>query len=265
MDEREVARYWDDNAEAWTLLSRMGCDTSRDLMNTPAFMGMLPPIAGKRGLDVGCGEGHNTRLLARQGADMAAVDISPNFIRHALIEEEQKPLGIHYQIASTTALPFSDATFDFIVSFMCLMSVPDLQRALTELYRVLKPGGFLQFSITHPCFQTPRWEWILDEQGRRTAMVCGDYFKEEQGTVERWMFSAAPPELKEKLPAFQTPRFFRTLTTWLNGLLDAGFILERFHEPTVTDDVLKEHPEQCDARTIAYFLIIQCRKRPVSP
>lgn len=262
MDEREVARYWDANAEAWTLLSRMGCDTSRDLMNTSAFMGILPPIKGLRGLDIGCGEGHNTRILAREGAAMSALDISLRFIHHALAEEQRQPLGIHYQIASATALPYPTATFDFITSFMCLMSVPELERALRELHRVLKPGGFLQFSITHPCFQTPRWEWILDKEGHRVAMVCGDYFKEEQGTVEQWMFSAAPADLKAKLPPFQTPRFFRTLTNWLNALLDAGFILERFCEPTASDELLEQKPGYCDARTIAYFLIIRCRRSP---
>jgi len=83
MDHREAGRYWDANAEVWTLLARQGYDVYRDLLNTPAFFEMLPDVRGLRGLDVGCGEGHNTRLLAGRCASLCAVDISPTFIERA--------------------------------------------------------------------------------------------------------------------------------------------------------------------------------------
>ena len=73
----EVAQHWEANAEAWTQQSRAGFDIYRDALNTPAFLTMLPPVKGLSGLDVGCGEGSNTRLLARLGARMQAVDIAP--------------------------------------------------------------------------------------------------------------------------------------------------------------------------------------------
>jgi trans-aconitate methyltransferase len=68
MDHEEVGRYWDANAEAWTELVRAGYDHYRDGLNTPAFLEMLPDVEGLAGLDVGCGEGHNTRLVAERGA-----------------------------------------------------------------------------------------------------------------------------------------------------------------------------------------------------
>ncbi len=48
-------------------LARAGFDVYRDALNTPAFLAVLPDVRGQRGLDVGCGEGHNTRLLAERG------------------------------------------------------------------------------------------------------------------------------------------------------------------------------------------------------
>jgi SAM-dependent methyltransferase len=76
MDHEEVGRHWEVNSEAWTRLTRAGYDVARDGLNTPAFLEMLPEADGRSGLDVGCGVGHNTRLVAERGARMVGVDIS---------------------------------------------------------------------------------------------------------------------------------------------------------------------------------------------
>ena len=68
MDDREVGRMWEGNAEVWTRLARQGYDVYRDHLNTPSFLAMLPEVSGLRGLDIGCGEGNNTRLVAGRGA-----------------------------------------------------------------------------------------------------------------------------------------------------------------------------------------------------
>ena len=85
MDHNEVGRMWDENAEVWTRLAREGYDVYRDYVNTPVFLAMLPDVSGLSGLDIGCGEGHNTRLVAGRGAKMTALDISrtfpPGFLR----------------------------------------------------------------------------------------------------------------------------------------------------------------------------------------
>src|SRR5262245_13648845 len=98
MDHIEVGRYWNQNAEAWTRLSRAGYDVYRDHLNTPAFFDMLPDVHGRAGLDIGCGEGHNTRLLAQRGARVTAIDISEVFISHAAEFERSKSLGIEYRV-----------------------------------------------------------------------------------------------------------------------------------------------------------------------
>ena len=76
MDRPDTRKIWNANAPAWTELSRAGFDVYRDLVNTPAFFAMLPPVAGLCCLDLGCGEGHNTRLLAGRGARVVALDIA---------------------------------------------------------------------------------------------------------------------------------------------------------------------------------------------
>ena len=76
MDHREVGRYWNDNAKAWGQLGRAGYDVYRDYLNTPAFLAMLPDVEGLSGIDIGRGEGHNTRLIADRGARFVGIDIA---------------------------------------------------------------------------------------------------------------------------------------------------------------------------------------------
>jgi SAM-dependent methyltransferase len=260
MDDIEVGRFWDDNAEAWTALSRAGYDRSRDDFNTPQFMAILPSVRGLHGLDVGCGEGHNTRLLAGRGARMTAVDISPKFLDYARKSELDEPLGIEYLHASAQALPFPDVSFDFVTAFMSLMDIPKPESAVAEAFRVVRPGGFFQLSICHPCFQTHRWQWALDEAGQKIGIVCGDYFERRDGNVEEWIFGAAPDELKRRYPKFRIPRFFRTLSEWMNTLIDAGFTISRVQEPAPDEEDVLRDPSNRVNRLFAWFLQVQCRK-----
>lgn len=260
MDDIETGQYWDGNAAAWTALARAGYDVYRDYVNTPAFLAMLPDIRGLCGLDVGCGYGHNTRLLAGRGAKMTGLDISPTFVAAARADEAAEPLGIAYLIGSGQSLPLPDAAFDFVAAFMSLMDMPDEVAAIREAYRVLRPGGFLQFSICHPCFSTARWKWVTDDSGNRIGVVCGDYFDPPQDRITEWSFGAAPAEAKAGLRKFRTPLFWRTLSHWMNTLIDTGFRVERLHEPTADAEAAHRCPDVADTRHVAFFLHVRCRK-----
>lgn len=260
MDHREVRRYWESNAPAWTALSRQGWDVYRDVLNTPAFLSLLPEIGGLAGLDIGCGEGHNTRLLAARGGRMTGIDLARPFVESAWEAEREKPLGIHYLVGDGQMLPFAASRFDFATAFMSLMDLPQPEAALREAWRVLRPGGFLQFSITHPCFSPPHRRLLRDKDGEPYALEVGRYFDRRDGEIERWTFSAAPPERRSAFPPFEIPRFYRTLSEWLNALADAGFIIERVAEPYADAETARRVPHVSDTRVAAYFLHVRCRK-----
>jgi len=260
LDNKEVSQYWDENAENWTKLARLGYDRSRNLINSPAFFKMLPDISNLKGLDIGCGEGYNTRLASKLGAKITAIDISKVFIKYAIEYEEKEPLGIEYKVASATNLPFPDTYFDFALATMSLMDMADNEKGIEETYRVLKTGGFFQFSITHPCFGSKGYEWIKDENGTRTGFIVKDYFKHLNGEIEKWIFGAAPKKMTDKMKKFKIPRFTRTLSEWLNLLVEKGYVLEEFCEPSGDAEIFRKYPEKYKSLIIPYCLIIRCRK-----
>ncbi|WP_029029572.1 class I SAM-dependent methyltransferase [Salinarimonas rosea] len=260
MRPEDVAACWEGNAEAWTRLVRAGHDRYRDTLNTPAFLAMLPPVAGLAGLDLGCGEGANTRALARLGARMTGIDVAPTFVRHAEEAEAAEPLGIPYRVADAAALPFPDGSFAFATAFMSLMDMPDQAAALAEARRVLAPGGFLQFSILHPCFVPPHHRNIRDAEGRVVALEVGRYFEELDGDIETWIFSTVPPEERATTPPFRTPRFHRTLSRWVEMVVAAGFLIEAMGEPRATEAEAAAEPVVADTRNAPIFLHVRCRK-----
>lgn len=256
----EVARYWENNAEDWTRQSRAGCDVYRDALNTPAFLAILPDIKGLTGLDIGCGEGTNTRRLAQSGAKMNAIDVAPTFIRYAKQTETEKPLGIDFQIADARALPFSDNHFDFATAFMSLMDMSDQQKVLDEAYRILKPGGFFQFSILHPCFAPPYRKVVRDENRNVLAVEVAEYFNDPEGRVDSWWFSTLSKAEREKVAPFRVPYFHRTLSSWVEMICRTGFIIQQFGEPSASEELAKAEPIVADTRVAPLFLHIRAVK-----
>lgn len=260
MDHREAGRYWNDNAEAWTQLSRAGYDLFRDQLNTPAFFELLPDVKGSQGLDIGCGEGHNTRLLKARGAVVTALDFSETFIRHARSHELDSPLGIRHVRGNALHLPFPDSCFDFATAFMSLMEFPETRAALSEAWRVLKPGGFLQFSITHPCFNTVDRVNLRDESGVTCGVQLGDYFAPCTGQIETWTFSDATEEVRGDLPLFQVPDFRRTMSEWVNLLVECGFQIQAMREPCPSDEDIARYPKLRPSRIAPLFMHFQVSK-----
>ena len=240
MSEDEVAGYWDRNADSWSDQVRKGWDYYREYLNNPAFLRFIGDLDGRMVLDAGCGEGRNTRLLARGGAQMVGVDISRKMIEFARAEEEREPLGIRYELTSFTDLSaFPDASFDVVVSFMALMDGPDFQGAAQEIFRVLRSGGEFCFSIIHPCFNTKGYGWTIDADEDPGKLTVSDYFSDEP-FVERWKFSKNPES--GDVEPFAVPVFYRTLSQYVNTLIGTGFVLRAIEEPRPSEEACQEHP-----------------------
>ena len=94
-------------------------------------------------LELGCGTGYFTRELARSRADVVAIDVSPELLEIA--SANCSTPNVRYEIQNAYALSYPDAVFDSVVGSSVLHHL-EIQEALREIYRVLKPGGTMYFT-----------------------------------------------------------------------------------------------------------------------
>jgi len=99
---------------------------------------------GDQLLDSGCGTGHFSAFFAEHGFEVTGVDISPEMIEIACRKAIPKAT---FQIAEITALPFADASFDVVTAITVMEFVPDREKALQEMIRVLRIGGTLIIGV----------------------------------------------------------------------------------------------------------------------
>ena len=99
---------------------------------------------GKKILDVGCGTGRNLRVYARNGAIVTGIDISDKSIEIAKENFKVSKLHGDLLICDACFLPFNDESFDMVSSIGVLHHIPDVEKAVSEIYRVLKKDGRLK-------------------------------------------------------------------------------------------------------------------------
>jgi ubiquinone/menaquinone biosynthesis C-methylase UbiE len=127
-----------------------------DFTARPFVLELCEPIAGLRVLDLGCGEGYCSRELRRRGAaQVQGIDISESMIEAACLQEAEDTLGIRYEVGCATDLKqFGDHEIDLVVAVFLFnyLTTAQTQQCISEVARILRPGGRFVFSVPHPSF-----------------------------------------------------------------------------------------------------------------
>ncbi len=155
--KRDIQKFWgslyrslyDTVEDGWTPETLVpAIDELEDMFRLRRHMAAvemdLPNLAGKRVLEIGSGAGGHSALFARHGALVTAADLTADRIRatarkFALLGEHAA--GCHAVQSDAENLPFADRSFDIVYSNGVLHHTLDTERAIAEVYRVLRPGG----------------------------------------------------------------------------------------------------------------------------
>jgi SAM-dependent methyltransferase len=208
----------------------------------PAMRALLPPLAGKRVVDLGCGFGWFCRWAQEQGARAVfGVDLSERMLARA--KEMTTADSITYAQADLETLTLPEAAFDLAYSALALHYLRDLNRIFGTVYRALVPGARFVFSIEHPIYMASRKAgWITTEDGRRVWPV--DSYQQEGERATDWL---APGVVK----------IHRTFGTLLNALIAAGFTIRHVEDWAPTEVSTVAEPDWAtDERERPTFLLV---------
>lgn len=215
-----VAEWYDERISNDDLVHGLTLPTLLDLVDANT-------LAGQNVCDLACGQGVITRILVEYGAHMTGVDIAQALLAHAREAEAAAPLGITYvhdDISVGDTLP--DAAFDGALCHMALMDVADLGGVAQTVARILRPGGWFVFVVTHPCYQTPDATWLDPDDDGQVKRLVGGYFD-----VGFWRptTQGSATSVRERVGAYH-----RTLSMYLNAFTTVGLTFASMQEPQIT-------------------------------
>jgi SAM-dependent methyltransferase len=207
----------------------------------PAMLALLPPVAGKRVLDAGCGPGSYAEWLVKHGADVVGIDVSPKMIRLA-----KKRLGKSvdlYLADLEKPLDFLESgTFDIVFCPLVLDYIEGWGPVFDEFNRLLKGFGLLVFSTGHPLTS---YEAHLETSYFDTSFV-----------EDPWTGFGT---------AVSVPSYRRPLSSMLNPLIGAGFMIERVLEPEPDEQMRLTAPETYERLGgLPGFVCVRARKATAS-
>ncbi|MBI4219671.1 MAG: class I SAM-dependent methyltransferase [Chloroflexi bacterium] len=228
----DVRANWNRNAEIWNAGYDDDGDRNRRYRSDEPMLELLGPVRGLDVLDVGCGNGYLCRKLARADARPTGVELSDGFLSIARGREAREKQGITYHHGSASRMEFlASNRFDKAVSNYVLMDVLDFEAALSEVFRVLKPGGAFVAVISHPCFDSGAgWDTPAPDSPRledRFAFRTDLYF-------HRGPYLGAWGNLNPVLS------FHRPLRDYWQAFQKEGFRVDAFEEPSITERGRKE-------------------------
>ena len=208
---------------------------------------MLPDFKDKHVLDLGCGFGWHCRYAAEEGAQsVIGIDLSENMLTQARQMTESDK--VQYFQSAIEDINYPPNTFDIVISSLAFHYVELFEQICEKVSACLVRGGTFVFSTEHPVFTAnERQDWFYDEAGERLHWPMDQYFTEG---LRRTQF------LGEAVY-----KYHKTLTTYINGLIQAGFEIKKLVEPEPEVSMLKDNKEMQDELRRPMMLLICAQKK----
>lgn len=186
----------------------------------PNTLSMFPEdLQGKDILNAGCGPGKYAEILYSRGARVIGFDLSPKMVEHA-IARNARPDAFFVHDMSAPLSMFSQGSFDFVLSALSLDYVENWELTIREFHRVLRPGGAVIMSLSHPFFDYNFFQ--------------SKYYFEVEDVSCVWKGFGTPVEVFSHR---------RSLTACMLPWTENGFYIDKVFEPKPTPEF-----EQLDPR-----------------
>ncbi|PWN71097.1 class I SAM-dependent methyltransferase [Chryseobacterium phosphatilyticum] len=197
-----------------------------ELLEQPVMKKLMTPVQGKAILDMGCGLGQQIQsLLLHDPQQITGLDISQKMLSEA--RERISSHKVDWICSALEDYDFGKNRYDLIISSMTLHYVEDLKMLFLKIFKSLKPGGQFLFSMEHPiCTAALRpWEELDGEQYWPV-----NHYAEEGIRKQNWFVK-------------DVEKYHHQLSTIINHLMEAGFVLKNIEEPAPDQQLLKLRPD----------------------
>jgi len=211
---------WNKISEDYQRRSKIGTEDIHygEFIHSERELQLIGDVKGKRVLEIGCGGGQNSIVLAKKGAIVSGIDFSKNQIAYAKRLAKKDEVKVHFHVGDMQDLSrFADRTFDLVMTAFSLLYVKNLDKTFAEVHRILKNGGVFVFSEGHPCAEGK----LIQHEGQNVYAIR-DYFKRRKVYWD------------DKLPDGTSVKMFsyhRPLQDYFDALLENGFTIVQYLEP----------------------------------
>lgn len=208
---------------------------------------MLPDFTDKRVLDLGCGFGWHCIYAHEHGAKcVTGIDISGKMLEEAQ-KRNSSPL-IEYKCMAIEDFDFQPDTYDIVISSLTFHYLESFINICRKVNNCLTAGGSFVFSVEHPIFTAyGNQDWYYDQDGKRAHWPVDRYFSEGKRTA---IFLGE-----------EVVKYHKTLTTYINSLLQTGFEICELIEPQPSEMMLDTIPEMQDELRRPMMLLISAKKK----
>lgn len=219
-------------------------------LEIPAIRALLPDLHGRAVLDLGCGFGDFARYARERGAaTVTALDVSLKMIEAArALTHDAAITYIHGSIEDHAVQP---AAFDLVVCSLALHYIADYAAVVRRVFDSLRPGGLLVFSVEHPVCTANPIGWIHNADGHKLHWPL-DHYQQQGARSTSWFVDGVI-------------KYHRTMETYVNTLLDAGFQLRHLAEPQPAADQLRDRPDLEDTVRRPPMLVLVAMKPNAAP
>lgn len=188
---------------------------------TEQEVGALGDVHDKDVLELGCGASQCSRWVKLAGGRPVGLDVSHRQLQHSRRIDLDTGVPVPTVCATATAIPVADASFDVVFSsFGALQFVADGPALVTEVARVLRPGGRFAFSVTHPT------RWMFPDDPGEEGLTASQSYWDRTPYVE----------VEDETGLVSYVEHHRTIGDWVALLRSVDMVLTGFHEPEWPED-----------------------------